>query len=432
MPGCDMTRRLHRLRCRLLLCGATLALAAQGLLAGYARAEETPIPAFARKYDVSCSLCHAPFPRLNGFGEDFAANGFVLARNAPPQDTVDVADPLLLLQDRLPLAIRVDSYIQALSRKEGNAAGTDLKTPWMIKILSGGQISDAVSYYLYFFLSERGEVAGLEDAYLQFSDLLNSGIDVVAGQFQVSDPMFKRELRLEFEDYALYRARVGEVRADMTYDRGLMLSASPWEGGDVVGQIVNGRGLGEASETREYDGDTPKNLALRVSQDAGRLRLGGFVYRGWERSEGLTDDILVWGPDATVAFTPGLELNLQFIRRTDSNPYFLADCPTGSVRCFSRRSDPFEITTDGVLAELLFFPGGESGRWVVTGLFNRVDADREAVSLRIGEEGPVDLYQVGAAGVSYQWARNLRLLGETAWDFELDRARFTVGAVAAF
>lgn len=34
------------------------------------------IPAFARKYGASCSLCHAPFPRLTAFGERFAANGF--------------------------------------------------------------------------------------------------------------------------------------------------------------------------------------------------------------------------------------------------------------------------------------------------------------------------------------------------------------------
>jgi hypothetical protein len=28
------------------------------------------IPAFARKYRVSCALCHQPFPRLNAFGEE--------------------------------------------------------------------------------------------------------------------------------------------------------------------------------------------------------------------------------------------------------------------------------------------------------------------------------------------------------------------------
>ncbi len=40
------------------------------------------IPAFARKYQFSCSTCHAPAPRLKPFGEEFAARGF---RRAAPR-----------------------------------------------------------------------------------------------------------------------------------------------------------------------------------------------------------------------------------------------------------------------------------------------------------------------------------------------------------
>ncbi|MEX2177785.1 MAG: hypothetical protein WD801_03685 [Gemmatimonadaceae bacterium] len=34
------------------------------------------IPAFARKYGLSCASCHSPIPRLTPLGETFAANGF--------------------------------------------------------------------------------------------------------------------------------------------------------------------------------------------------------------------------------------------------------------------------------------------------------------------------------------------------------------------
>ncbi len=34
------------------------------------------IPAFARKYDVSCVMCHTAFPKLNDFGVNFRDNGF--------------------------------------------------------------------------------------------------------------------------------------------------------------------------------------------------------------------------------------------------------------------------------------------------------------------------------------------------------------------
>ena len=42
------------------------------------------IPAFGRKYRMSCSTCHAPIPRLKAYGDDFAGNGFVLADQDAP------------------------------------------------------------------------------------------------------------------------------------------------------------------------------------------------------------------------------------------------------------------------------------------------------------------------------------------------------------
>jgi hypothetical protein len=36
------------------------------------------IPAFARKYDMNCNVCHAPVPRLNPYGERFLENGYQL------------------------------------------------------------------------------------------------------------------------------------------------------------------------------------------------------------------------------------------------------------------------------------------------------------------------------------------------------------------
>ena len=34
------------------------------------------IPAFARKYNVNCTVCHTREPRLNTFGERFLENGY--------------------------------------------------------------------------------------------------------------------------------------------------------------------------------------------------------------------------------------------------------------------------------------------------------------------------------------------------------------------
>lgn len=380
------------------------------------------IPAFARKYGVSCNLCHDPAPRLNAFGEQFAANGFEFAPGEPPRDTLDTGDELLRLLRRVEIAFRFDTYATLSTPLRREEPGADLQTPYNIKLLSGGPIARKISYYLYFFLSERGEVAGLEDAYLQATDVGGSGISVIAGQFQVSDPLFKRELRLQYEDYQPYRVRVGDVRADLTYDRGLLATVSPWAGADLALLVVNGQGLRAAAANRLYDTDNPKNLALRYSQALGPVRLGGFAYWGRERAEGQTDRILVWGPDATLAPADALEINLQYLRREDTNPLLLPDGEASVV--------------DSAFGEVIVGPLGAGRRWFVSGLYNWIEADRAVVSLRLGEQDTPERflrrYRSASGGVHYLLRRNVRLMGEVGWDLERERARFTTGAVLAW
>lgn len=390
------------------------------------------IPAFARKYKVSCSLCHAPFPRLSAFGEQFAANGFEFARGEPPRDTIATGDPSLRLQGPVPFAVRMDAYLLTLAQKGEKVVGPDLQTPWLMKILSGGQVADGVSYYLYFFLSERGEVAGLEDAYVQFSDVAGTGVDLIVGQFQVSDPLFKRELRLEYEDYQLYRARIGNVRADMTYERGLFASFSPWENGDAALMVVNGRGLSAAGANRQYDTDRAKNIFFRYSHTAGPLRLGGFLYAGQEKSGGLTDRHLSFGPDLTLSLGEKTEVNAQYLRRTDSNPFFLRACSAGDPRCGAGSRDPFQVRTEGLMVEVHVFPQGPDGKWALSGLYNSVESNREALSLRSGEQGFLRSYESVSAVATYLLARNLKLSGEVGYDTRLERARLVMGVVTAF
>lgn len=375
------------------------------------------IPAFARRYRVTCSLCHAPAPRLTEFGETFAGNGFQMAPGEVPTDTINTGDPLLVLAESLPLAVRLDLFAQVLTGSDDLDARADFQTPYGVKLLSGMPIAKNVSYYLYFFMSERGAVAGLEDAYIQFTDLFGSGVALMVGQFQLSDPLFKRELRLEYEDYNVYRVRVGETRLDLTYDRGLMAVASPWEGGDVTLQLVNGRGIDEAGENRLFDGDAFKTVAGRVSQSLGPLRVGGYALYGPEDRGDLSNEVVVWGPDLTLA-AGQFELNGQFLRRTDTRPFFLD-------------SDE-ETTVDAVLGELIWGPQGPTGRWFLTGLYNRVWADDPVFTVRQGEDGLLDRYETAALGATWLLARNVRILGETQWDFEQERARITLGVVSAF
>jgi hypothetical protein len=392
------------------------------LLTAFATGPLHAIPAFARQYNVSCNMCHDPAPRLNAFGEQFAANGFEFAIGEAARDTIQTSDQLLRLLRRIDFALRLDAYVNAMQPIGRDNTAIDLQTPYNIKVLSGGPIADRVSYYMYFFLSERGEVAGLEDAYIQFTDIGGSGVSLVAGQFQVSDPLFKRELRLQYEDYLPYRVRVGSARADLTYDRGFFLTYAPWSGSDLAFIVVNGQGLRAAGPDRLYDRDHLQNYALRFSQELGLLRVGAFGYRGRERAEGQTDRITMWGADATLGFLDRIELNGQFLRREDSNPRLVAGGES--------------VRVNSVFTELVAGPFGADDRWYFTGLHNWIDADQPLLSLRIGEQdtpaGYLQQYHTLSAGMHYLLHRNIRLMGEFGWDLERDRPRFTVGTTMAW
>lgn len=392
------------------------------------------IPAFARKYRVSCSQCHAPVPRLNAFGEMFAGNGFEFAVGEPPRDTLATNDPLLRLQQDIPLGVRYDMYLRAQTDPSGGQNAFDLQTPWGIKLLTGGQVADKISYYMYFYMSERGEVAGLEDAYVQFTDVAGSGVSFIVGQFQVSDPLFKRELRLQYEDYQPYRVRVGNAVADLTYDRGIMGLWSPREGTDLSAQVVSGRGLNHASSLRQFDGDDQKSSLVRLSQDIGPFRVGGFLYRGYEVALGAKNTITMWGPDATLPLGSFGEVNAQYLRRVDRDPFF-GQCSIASP-CPGNRTVPFGTTVNAGFAEAVLWPQGPTGRIYLTGLYNWIDSDDQVVSLRLGEQDEavpyLSAYQTLSGGLHYLHKRNVRMMGEVLWDFEREQARFVLGSVIAF
>lgn len=413
-----------------LVRGLALALIAT---AGATKTAEA-IPAFARKYRVSCMQCHAPVPRLNAFGEAFAANGFEFAVGEPPRDTVGTSDALLRLQSDIPLAIRLDAYVRAQNKPTAGQNSIDLQTPWVMKLLSGGQVADKVSYYLYFLLTERGEVAGLEDAYVQFTDVAETGISLIVGQFQVSDPLFKREVRLEYEDYQPYRVRVGLAAADLTYDRGVMALWSPREGTDLAVEVVAGQGLNHASGNRQYDSDDAKSTLVRLSQDIGAFRVGAFAYRGYERDAGALNTISMWGPDATIPLGSFGEVNASYVRRVDRDPFF-GTCSL-TTPCPGNATIPFGTTVNSGFAEAVLWPQGPTGRLFFTALYNWVDSDRPVVSLRLGEQdqgpGYLSKYSTVATGAHYLYKRNIRMMGELGWDLEREQMRFIFGTMLAF
>ena len=138
-------------------------------------ADANAIPAFARKYNMSCNVCHAPFPKLKPYGEDFAANGFQLPDKEPARYFKKTGDDLLMLMRELPIALRFELYGQYENNRDVNP---DFRTPYILKLMSGGNIYKDISYYFYFFFSERGDIAGIEDAFVMFNNVVSNKIDL--------------------------------------------------------------------------------------------------------------------------------------------------------------------------------------------------------------------------------------------------------------
>ena len=389
---------------RRMLVGLVLASALGALCAHRAEA----IPAFARKYQFSCSTCHAPVPRLKPFGEAFAARGFRLEdpSQEPPRAVYDVGDPMLRLMRELPLAIRLEGYA---SFGEKESLNDDVQWPWAFKILSGGQINQSISYYLYYIL-EKGGSGGLEDVWMQFNKIFRLPVDLVVGQFQVCDPLFKRELRLPRFDYQIFRTHVGEVGVDLTYDRGAIAS---WEfpgGIESVFQVVNGNGIEMADDWDNFDRDNLKNVAYRVAKSFKNGRLGGFVYYGNEEGAGgIRNRTWYFGPDLVVDFNDRLQLNVEYLERRDNNPSFLEQPQAG------------EWVTRGGFAELVYLPLGPDGLWSIAGLYNKVSSN-----------DPEARYESLSATVGRLLARNVRLTIEGGHEFEREGTKFSIGVVTAF
>lgn len=366
------------------------------------------IPAFARKYNMSCQTCHMPFPKLKPYGDEFAGNGFVISDKDAPRYFIDTGDEELSLLREIPLAIRLEAYVTYNNLKSERF---DFSAPYIFKLLSGGALTKNVSYYFYFFLSERGEIAGLEDAFIMFNNLFDQDLDLYIGQFQVSDPLYKRELRLTLEDYQIYKTKPGFTKANLTYDRGLMLTYGLPFGTDITLEILNGTGISSSNSFKIFDDDNYKNFLGRISQDVIKnVRIGLFGYYGKEKLEDnlqrkFTNTISMFGPDLTIKLKDKIEFNFQYAQRNDKEAFYHSS----------------NLKTKGLFWELILTPKGDESKWYAVALYNWVDSNVDELD-----------YISSTINIGYLLKRNIRLISEYTYNFEKKFGNFSIGIISAF
>lgn len=371
------------------------------------------IPAFARSSGQSCTACHGPFPRLRPYGEEFGRRGYQAPEGTEPSGaTLAAGDGLLALPRDFPISIRFDGFADW---SPSRTPRVDFESPVVVKLLSGGIIAPRVSYYTY-FLVENGERSGIEDAWVQISEAFGLPVDVTVGQFQLCDPIVKRELRLLRLEYDILTVRPRLSAVDLTYDRGLMLTWHAPADVEAILMVSNGNGIGPAAET--FDADKFKTVGLRLAREFGPVRVGLFGSVGNARPDQAAlaalagadqvNTTVYWGPDLRVDLGEWGQVAGQWLSRHDSNAAFdLAN--TG------------ETNTRGGWIEAVLTPQGANGRTAVTALYNRVtsddqEADRESVAL----------------GLSWLLARNVRLVAEVQDDLAAKAWKVSAGTVLAY
>ena len=251
------------------------------------------MPVFARKYDMSCITCHAAFPKLNEFGEQFASDNMRLPNWK--DTTKSGGDDMLALPDTVPLALRTQAYVQKREANtidlDGNvvaSADTDIQSPYLIKLLSSAPLSDHITYYFYAIFAEKGgngEVI-VEDAWFRHDDVFSTDVGMMLGQFQVSDLMFAREVRLTFQDFMVYRM------AGLTYDRGLVFdyAAGPvdlalgWVNGNGIEENFTINSPGYKRPDHLFDNNSGKAVFGRIGSEVAGVGFGLFGYSGSQKN----------------------------------------------------------------------------------------------------------------------------------------------------
>lgn len=390
----------------LALCASLLALSTQSASA---------MPEFARRYNLTCAACHSAFPRLNKFGEHFADNNMRLPNWM--ETSQQLGDDRLALPDHVPLAIRAQAYVQARQGKAidpitgiSQSAATDFQSPYLVKVLSSAPLSENITYYFYAIFGEKGEngTVVVEDAWFSYANLFGSGIDMMLGQFSLSDSMFPREVRLPFQDFMVYRM------AGVTYDRGVLFSRDVGPVGIDFG-VTNGNGIrgnlnlnspGYARPDRMFDNDSSKTVFTHLGTDLGPVGVGLFAASGKQRSAtgpaGMTrtlrnTDKQIIGLDASGQFGGEVNWYLQYMWNTWDG--FLDIDPARSYRW------------NGGFAGIDWIP---NDRWAFSALYNYDNAGDLANTDTIYEGIAMKSLALTS---SYYFMRNVKGVIEVNFDF---------------
>jgi len=161
------------------------------------------LPAFARKYQANCALCHNNEPRLNPFGQQFKENGYQMPGTGDggitakhvfegEQGPVTVDDISKIMAVRIRADIQRPSFKQETDemKADGVRSDVDIVVPKIVNLFFAGTAKENLSFYteVEYNSTEGGEAAlKFERAFLLFNNLGGQSIaNVQVGAFDPS------------------------------------------------------------------------------------------------------------------------------------------------------------------------------------------------------------------------------------------------------
>jgi len=155
------------------------------------------VPAFARKYDMTCNACHTRQPRLNTFGQRFLENGYQLPGTEDGGVTLKrllggETNGVTLDDVSNYLAVRVRADVQKADFREATEASDeiDIVFPNVINLFFAGTVTKNISFFLEGeYATQEGHSAALafERTFMQFSNLFaHQAVNVKIGVFDPS------------------------------------------------------------------------------------------------------------------------------------------------------------------------------------------------------------------------------------------------------
>ncbi len=387
--------------------------------AGLFAPQALAIPAFARKYKVACSECHAAWPLLNSTGRKFKQNGYKFRKTDDPGS---ILSDLLQFDKQFPGAVVFES--QPYDKVEGGERNN--RALEAVHLMAAGAINKKVSGFLELEgESDEGfQLAGSGWVTYHAAPFFN--VTFGYGKLFMTDP---------------YDTLGGRA---LTRGRNVVIS-SPFGGADANGSLksnrqvvsVSGRLLDRLFYSASYsgiasdfEGDKASNLSGRVMFDVlpDQVMIGGFAFSGECQAGTVVED-------------EGIQEEVCAIKRDFDRFGIDAQVEVADAifhgAFVHARDDVNEIDVDFPMKE-------KNNAWYFEGIyvFRRPDAESPWIvpSLRIeGFERNNGMQDFTAltANVSYYLYENVKIFGE--WYKEVNvptgfqkGGRFTIQAAVGF